>query len=422
MTVFDPQLASTLDRLHPPVPAPADWRDVLERAERLRRGARRGRPSRRRIGVGAVVAVAALVASLAVTTPWRGGPDFIARALGAIGSARYITATVEPAVPAATDVDLATGRERAVRVAITYWLDSERIEYRSRVFFDGVPVGSETAGPDPALAAFATGYRAALAKGAAHLVGQTTVRRRKARIIRFAITSLYENGTQIQFLGNQPKMWEDVAVDEATYKPLWFRQGGVALDGKPGVGPPSRVVSISATATRPAVPAKDVPLYDGTATTVRTVTAAEAARALGRPPVWSDVRVAGIPLRALLLQRVTSAIYPVVEPPVRTGYGLRLAYGQGGARVEIDEAPVPLGGYGFATATRTSDLGAIPPEGTVRVSRFSGDFTMSAIPSTSTAPPMKWTGQLRSDGLYVTIRATTRALLLEAARSLAPMR
>jgi hypothetical protein len=431
MSDLDQQLLSSLDRLYPPSAIPADWPDVLQRADQLRKGRFTGRRrhSRRRrspwlsawrIGMAASAAVVALAVGLALTAPWRGGPDFIEMAFAAIGSNRYVTATVELGTVRTTDVDLASGRERPVRMTVTYWLDTKRIEYHSRTYLDGVPVSSETAGPDPALAAFAKGYRTALANRAATVVGKTTVAGHPARIIRFKVDTFYFNGEKIHFPGGQPTIWEDVAVDTHTFKPLWFRES-YPRNGAPVSGPPSRVISIHTAATPPRIP-KAIPVYQGTATTLRHLTATQAAAALGHKALWAGTRVEGLPLRSILLQRVTSSIFPVVAPALRTAHGLRLLYQHGSTQLDISEAATPLGGYGFASTMRTVGLGAIPAQGTIRISQggseLTGQVTTPPFPQHLTTP---WVGQLRRNGLLVTIQASGRRLLLAAARALAAM-
>ncbi len=135
--------------------------------------------------------VAAAVALLLVA-PWQGrGPSVVDRALAVVGSGPVIHAVLEQPSPAVT-VNLATGEEQALVSRVELWYSEQPRELRRRVTVAGELASDflSTHGfmslPDPALTEFATGYRAALAEGRAHVVGDVEVDGRRAKRIEFA--------------------------------------------------------------------------------------------------------------------------------------------------------------------------------------------------------------------------------------------
>ncbi|HET8893340.1 MAG TPA: hypothetical protein VFM96_04520 [Gaiellaceae bacterium] len=353
-----------------------------------------------------VATVALTTVTLSLTAPWTGGQSFIDKALAAIGSDRYVHAVVEPAGFGGVIVDLKSGRERRLRQTISYWLDSKTQAYSALFSVNGVAVDSEIAGGEPALAAFARGYRAALRNSEAKVIGETTVAGHKAKIIRFTIFGFVLPGGDHAYTGGNS--FEDVAVDARTYRPLWFRQGGKQQDGTTGYGPQTKVLSISSSSTSTSAEPKPFVQLDGSATTIRAIAPTDAGKALGHKALWPGWTLNGFTFRAALLQRVTTSRYPVVVPALRSGLGVRLIYRHGTQSLTISEAPTAQAGYGFPRPTR-SFSGRIPPTGSITL-------TCPGCAVSSAFSP--WTGQLHTSGLYITIFSPTRNLAIATARAL----
>ena len=186
------------------------------------------RPRRRRTAVAPALAAAA-AAALAALAPWHAGPSHRPRARrGRLGA--YVVAVVAPAREYGSVVDLATGATRPSRTRTVYVHDSGSSERTATLStwrtVDGVTVSSSDQGnpaDDPGLATLFGGYRKALADGSARVVGETTYRGRRAKIVRFTFdyaSTLTGKGlaTRVHEPGGAT---EDVAVDASTYRPLW---------------------------------------------------------------------------------------------------------------------------------------------------------------------------------------------------------
>ncbi|HEX9380106.1 MAG TPA: hypothetical protein VF891_01295 [Gaiellaceae bacterium] len=365
-----------------------------------------GRPPRRILRVSVAATVTAIAAAVALVTAWpNGGPNVVDRALAALSTGPVIHAVVERSSPNNLVVDLATGDARERIHTIEYWYDRERSALHTRLLTDGkmlteiveTPTGSDSdlghypggiaAQLDPALAGFVTQYREALADGTAKIVGHNG----DVTLIRF---STGYGGT------------EDVGVDGASYRPLFFTYNH---EGQPGQR--WRVATIDSIARDPADFAKpelSAPRPTGAGgNRTEPIEPAQAANALGRPPVWLGETFRDLPLTGVALATDETTYTDGTKTP---GRWLVLTYGKTDAIV-IGEAASVAGSYqlGF------NDGGDPPaPEGSIVLE---GDQRI-VVPPGSAPPPVEWSGRLIRKGLYIEIRASSRQLVLGVARAL----
>jgi hypothetical protein len=408
MTPTEELLRAELDRAYPATATAPDWSEVLRRLP-----AAPARPRRRRLGVAALALAAAAAAALALGAPWRHGPTFADRALAAIGHDRYVVAVLEPVQPSVSVVDLATGRTRPLRERTVTIVDSGSASSAPNtsgwITLGGVVTGVFTQGNpenDPAVASFAAGYRKALADGSATVAGKTTYRGRPARILRFSFDQAVEvrPGTQVLSPVAYPHgRTEDVAVDTATFRPLWVRWTDtvVTVDGgtrrvRRVQEPTYRVVSIGSRPTAPTLPQAAHSDEAETRPALRQVTRAGAARVLGARARW----LGPLGLRSVELEQVFS-----LQGQAASGFGLRFVYAHG---LEVRESTRP-GPYGYWIP------GLLPPEGKALAS-CEGCGPWGVLEG-----KRAWTFSLRSGPMYVSVTAPTRDLALGAAQQLRAM-
>jgi hypothetical protein len=379
----------------------ADRPDLLAVADAVALTQRRRRAPRR----GAAIAViAAAAAGVLLAAPWGDrGPGVLDGALAAIGTGPVIHAVVEYSGDDAI-VDLGTGKSTRRVHRMEFWYDESRLAFRSRLSTDGVQTTDGVTTPDlacsdagcvdndgltaqldPSLAGFTTGYRDALASGDAVVTGQSRVGDRAARLLTFTGSS-GETTT--------------VTVDAETHRPLQFFSrypGGrrsplfTVIAAESIARDDSLFVPPKLSAPRPTA---------GSVSAGEAITLVEAARALGRAPLWLGERsdVAG-KLRKIELQRARTEFTDGREVD---GVVVRLRYG----RLQVGLASEPEGAY----ALGMEDGGdPAPPAGAIALTRDWGG-------------PRRWSGELRVDGFWVTLVAETREALLRAARSLHPAR
>lgn len=379
-----------------------DWSDVLVRVER-RAEVDLGEPlqpaaprKRRRIGRSVWIAAAAAGAVVAalLAAPWGADADFADRALAAIGQRPIVHAVVERGVPYSAVVEVATGDERPVRLRVEWLVDSRGGSQDWWTSVDGGPRRHSTTGsPDPALTAFATGYREALADGRVHVVGEGTFEGRKTKILRVDA-------------GNGQS--STVTVDAETYLPLTFG----AVSGERDVW---RVVAIESVDREPPGLTRDTPQTGLSADVaeLRRLPATEAALALGVRALWPGARVGSLELTSIRLQRLTTSALPGFRRQ-KESLGLLLYYEGSGSWLEVAETKDWEVAYGFY-GPRLAANGPLPAEGELRIDcdACGGDHAPGYKPI--------WQAQLQTNGLYFRVRAPSRELTLRAARSLEPM-
>ncbi len=245
---------------------------------------------------------------------------------------------------------------------------------------------------DPALGAFLGGYQHALADGQASQTGSGTIHGTPVIWLRFP----WGHETQ------------SVALDAATYRPLYVRDAGGSWR--------YRIVSIGTVAppdanfVRPTVTELGRQATSGRVFHyVKLAVRAGAARRALPGAMWlgksfRGLRLAGIE-RDALLERFTNR-----KLASKTGVGLQFVYGSTPSPgvpdhthpfVQVWESsrPQPAYEWGFLR-------GILPPKG------------VFATPGVGMFGP---TGFLVHDGIYVTVMASTPKLALEAARALTPI-
>ena len=179
----------------------------------------------RRRFVAPVAVVVVVAAGVGLVLSWERGPvPLVDRALAAVSDGPVIHAVIEPeAGRTAVNVDLTTGRERPVASEIEIWFDGKRqlehtlIRVDGRVQSDTLQTGTQVITPqhtgadsrppslDPGLADFVDDYRAALQNGRARPVGDGSVDGRAVTWLLFTL----DNGDS-----------QRVAIDKQTFLPV----------------------------------------------------------------------------------------------------------------------------------------------------------------------------------------------------------
>jgi hypothetical protein len=405
---------------------------------------------RRRRSPRLLSAVVAAVAAVVVLSfvHWRGGSaGFESRALAAIGDGDVIHVRTEADVQGQFLVDLSSGREHPLVQETEIWFDRSRslehvvtrVEDRTvaddletptgwwtadgRIYTcrwiaahpaEAVKAGvscdgaqgqgrsgaDETPVLDPALADFVTRYRDALQDGAAKRVGSGEV-----------------DGTPVVWLEFSPgdtHEIERVAVDQKTMRPVLVV---LVVDGVTAAT--YRVTSIETISSGKADFSRPKPLSPGpTPLAGRVVDSHEASlpqasAALGRRLVSPGAAVEDVQLSSSWIEKLETDYGPATSGAAPTRVtGVALLYGtkppvphEGERYVLVREAvgrqmaygPLPL------IEPRAGELVVTPD-----------DVTISPGPAHLTL----WRGVLTADGLFVSIEATSKQLVLDAARSL----
>jgi hypothetical protein len=367
-----------------------------------------GRRRRRASRIVGVAATAVALAALAVASPWQGSsrPSLVDRALAAIGGGPVLHAVLEPELPhQLAAVDLATGRERPLPATTEIWFDKQRNVERSIFRIGGqlkheslqtrtrlvTPRGSfrTDVAPwlDPALREFLDGYRSALSSGRASRDGEGVVDGRSVTWLRFALEPGYQR----------------VAIDAQTALPVRVE---TFWGGPPSVYAVRRIEALPEGSGEFTPPRVDVP----------------ATEYYGRLPVRIEPRAAtrvvpgalavGDSFRGLSLVKVVETkLSKVFEPDEhvapRVARGLEFDYGtdvfRGNAPflvVAETAEPQPMNGWADAPVPKRGEV--VVGEDTVMLARA------------------HWIGLTVNDGIYVTILAPDRELVLAAARALRP--
>lgn len=376
------------------------------------------RPSRRQSWprFAALAAVAAVVAAALAFMPNRGdNQPLLAEALAAIGRGPVVHARIEARLPETHVVELATGRAAPQTISIEYWFDEPRARLATVVRRGGLPVERflatssgtvSTGGPvrtagltepalDPSLAGFVTRYRGALESGAARVVDEGKL-----------------GGRAVVWLQlRQGAMRERVAVDAESFTPISV----VPLDerGRPtAISWRVRVIeTVARVEANFALPRPQAPRpYRGDVRRSQPLSSAQVDQAVRWPALWLGESWQGLRLSSLELQTLTRGYPPGSGETGTRGRGLRLRYAvDGGTRfVEISQAPFPEPAYAFPGAEATFNGSPIPREGFVEIVK------LGASPGT----PSRVVGQLRQEGIFLTIWASSRELCLAAARAL----
>ncbi len=420
------ELEDRLERVGDALPGPSAESRARARSAALAALPKTPRRRRRRLVllVPAAAVILAVVAAV-LAEPWRDSPLATERALAALGRQPVVHAIVEQGSRRETVIDLASGQERpAEPLRSEYWYDDERDALRIRlsvgsrlvpggeylqtpegIFTDlGVQRG-QTRPPqlDPALEAFASGYREALDRGEAAVVGEEVVDGREAIILRFSLPAA-PRGEQLS---------QDVAVDADDYRPLRFRFSSTVAPGRtsPWSEAP-RVVEIETIPRDPGdfeapQPTEPRPA-EQTGVEERKLTPAEAATALQRPVFWPGLAVEGVELAQIELMRLTTTW---TDGRVTEGRTLVFQYGADRRTAHLEGRPSLIITEGTSTeeALHGDFGGPRPGPGKLRLTG-SGD--------TRSGEAEMWFGSMRRDGVYISFASPQRHLILAAAKAM----
>jgi hypothetical protein len=420
------RLEALVDRNNRP-----DWEDVVRRAEAPGKAARPARRSRRsylarRLVPVFVLAAAALV--IALIAPWDHGRSFTGsavaeRALVAIGSGPVLHVVLRQETESSY-IDLASGQERPATAIEEIWYDSERhfehIKYSSELgppdsngdeilqtptgtwASYNIDPGPHTPTIDPALSEFFDGYRSALENGDAHVTGRGTIDGHDVTWIEFAVKLGCNHTYQA--------CTERVAIDEASSLPLEIerlRKGKVAS-----------TVEIASIETLPAgsgdfskpkkLPSLAYQLAHGQVT---SITPSEAVAVLPGA-VWAGKSISTFQLSSVSRATLTTRTFLMPsehESSMSAEISIELHYGNG--------SPAVLW-WDPATNEFPSGSNVVLQEAAKPDMSFWHDKTP---PAGSMLTDNGGDGWLVKNGIYVYIHATSRELLLEAARALEPI-
>ena len=419
------ELEDRLERLADTLPAPTS--DARDRARGAALAALVAAPRRRRgrivllapavaVAVAAVVAVAALLGA-----PWRDSPLATERALAALGHQPVIHAIVEQPFPRESLIDLASGAERREAHRSEYWYDEERNALRVRLLVGSkVPPGGEylqtpegfftdrgvrregVRSPrlDPALEWFARGYREALDRGEATVVGEEVIDGRDAVILRFPLPA-----------GPSGEEWsEEVAVDADGYRPLRFRFSSAAVERTVPWSEAPRVVEIETISRNPhdfERPRAAEPRPTGqTGVDERKLEPVEAADALGQPALWPGRSVEGVELTKIELVRVTTTW---TDGRVSEDHALSFQYGADRRRAVEGKPSLIVSEGTSAAGTPRYDFG-LPPG--------PGELSLTGVGKTASGDAEMWFGRMQREGVYVAFESPQRDLILAAAQAM----
>jgi hypothetical protein len=391
-----------------------DWEDVVRRAEVPGREGHAAQTKRsRRLYLTRrlvpVVALATTVFAFVMIAPWQHGPGstVMDRALAAITDEPVLHAVLTNAT-ARTYIDLETGREWPQLMTTEIWYDRERHLAHSEYTMNGHLLSEvlqtqkgystedhsgsvtppERQWVDPALAGFFDRYRSALESGNARTTGEGKVNGHDVTWIEFPS----ERGTT-----------RYVAVDETTSLPIRIE------DRNPGEGT-TYVTEVTSIETLPAGSGdfskpEQVrrPSYIPEPIKTTPITPSAAPEALPGS-LWPGEKVSTLSLTHI--NRLNLATYQVEPEKSWTSQtGIELLYGDG--------SPGDAGaGYVWIHETAKWDVRyamdwfEAPPDGDM----------VTVCGSSSNCD-----GNLIKDGVHILIQASSRELLLAAARGLKPI-
>jgi hypothetical protein len=396
---------TTLARLVPEPACMSDWDAVLRDA----------RPRRRSPFLQLAVATGiACVAALFVVAPWRGSErvGILDRALAAVGDGPVLHVVLREDW-GGTLVDLKTGERTPLYGEREVWFDPDRGLVHQISRFGGV-VEYEEVYPrnkkDRELTALWQDYRGALERGTARVVGEAVV-----------------DGVPVYWIIVQSQMLPDVAdnknhelaqqvaISRVNFKPVamkWTR------DRKAPQGTSEHILRFETVPRDPAdfkgpeipqTPQSGRPMMFGST----PMAFASATRILGRAPYWLGSEYAGLPLA-----ETRKEFFAVGRPPAVEHTGVTFFYGTlGDDPSTFKKDSTPLWTKPYLEITQTTDRELLtrgapmkyaPPEGSLLL-RSGGYFGSGG------------SGYFVRDGVYITIRAASDKLILDAARALRPV-
>ena len=367
------------------------------------------RRRRRTSRIVAAAAAAAAVAALAVASPWQGSsrPSLVDRALAAIGSGPVLHAVLEhERLHELVAIDLATGRERPLHATTEIWFDEKRGVEHSIFRIDGqlknemlqtptrlvtprqsLPGSGRAPWLDPALREFVDGYRSALSSGRATRDGEGAVDGRSVTWLRFALERGYQR----------------VAIDSETSLPV---RVVTHWGGSPTAYAVRRIEALPEGSGDFTPPRIDAPEPEYFARLPMRIGSAAASRVVpGALAVGGSFR--GLSLVKVVETKLSTVFKPDEHVAPRVAKGLEVDYGTDDFRGDepflvIAETAEPQQQNGWVDAP-------LPRAGEIVVG---ADTVMLAR--------AHWIGLTVKEGIYVTILAPNRELVLATARALEP--
>ena len=371
MNERDP-VGATLEALVPPFDhIPAEWDDVLRRANRPVAPPPPRRFPRSRALALAAVAVLAAISLVALVDPFaEDDAGVLDQALAAVGDGPVLH-VVTRSGRGGTLVDLDSGSRSEIRIEQDAWFDPAR-GFRSTIRFGGTvleeysvrlgePIRLRAAGR--AMQTFTRDYRNALRDGRARIVREGTVAGTPVYWLRVELPRPAPRGSPCG-----RRACQDVAISRETYLPVFVHYGSA----RHGFG--ERILELeSLPAGTGDIPGKAGPsIVPGFEPLPRRRTnRPHARRLLGAPLVWPGRRVSGLPLARIEAggERVFrfngQMRRPRFEPPTHV---ISLVFGGAGRGLVVNQARRPTwslqrGPAGTGTDAFGAPAGYAPPEG-----------------------------------------------------------
>jgi hypothetical protein len=424
-------------------PDDGNWDEILRRAREL---ARHGRPRaairhvhRRPVRFVALTVTAAVAALALLFTP-KTPATLIERAAAAVpGNGQIVHVTWEEADPHAL-VDVASGaRIAAPPLRVEAWYDRRSDIYHEVATQGDALVWERWHSPQetldstegdlpswqfavPAAIRFFSHYKQALAQGRALLAGSGHVLGRPVYWL-VVDTTVQSTGPGASYAFGNVNERDRIALDRRKLTPVEVE---TVESGIPGDAPVRRrildvelegadLASLSRPIVRPwPQPVRDLDGYPTPRASHRILTVEDAATVLHAPPPGLRFGLAGLSLASVTADELNPDGTPLRQ-------GIRILYGaarDGGVRnlhgryVQLDEALQPELAYAF----RPYDSGHTSGEMTVS-REVPEDVSQAQRGVGAQALQREFVGRLETHGVFVTIHASSRALLVAAART-----
>lgn len=355
-------------------------------------------PRSRRTFAMVSAAAAAAIAALSLYGLLAGDDPLADRALAAVGSGPLLHLVTARDDPSELLVDPRGSRTTRTRIQLDVWLDTATGQTRTITSRNGVVVAdlvTQTASVSDeqthvpgglAVLRFGAGYRPALRSGALMEMREGTVQGRRAVVAR------------VRLPGGPSEL---VTLDAETEVPLSFK-------ADTPTAPVWRVLTMTSSPRRADVfdPRPiDPRLTSGRVIASSDASAASAAQALPGA-LWAGRSLGTLSLEQVRLEQLEGKTAAGAFTRIA---GIRLVYGGGRPQVQVQQSARAEPAYGFADGRWTFNFGPVPDDA-VALTQLRG------------FPEPLWLAQRRYGDVFVSIRSTTRALALAAARALRPIR
>jgi DNA-directed RNA polymerase specialized sigma24 family protein len=407
MEALDPPETSTPNELLPLDPQPARWQSVIDDALTAKR--KRWWFVRAVLVAGVAVAAGASTAALAWSFGGGAHETVLQRAAATLGDGPVLHFVIRGGW-GGTLIDLKTGSRNYFYATEEFWYErGGRIHEVSR--FAGVAQGDATYSADRRsslnkdVGSLVTRYRQALRDGSALVLGRNVVDGHQVYWIRVDSELLPDAHNRLH------KRAYDVAVSKETFQPVAVRE---LRDGKPGPSGNSIVLK-----------AESVPKDEGNFARMPRdssglpvkiawtgfLTPSEAGAVLGRPALWAGHSVAGLDLARIWKDERGEGYNAKSGGWSKTYTGVTFFYGT------LDDNGDP--------ASSRNASGAATPMPFVQVSESRTLDSLFQRVVTNYSPPEgsilvfdARIAVMQKDGLYLALDASSRGLLLAAARTL----